>query len=123
MVPLMLGRREEEYKLAAAADAVTLTSRWEGTPYSLLEAIVWARPVVATTVNGCSEIVADGETGYLVPAGDAAARASRGLTLLNDPAMAARMGLTGRERVASHFSLLDTIACTESLYQRVSCIE
>jgi glycosyltransferase involved in cell wall biosynthesis len=116
----LLGWRNQAHRLMAAADIVTLTSRWEGSPYSLLEAMAWSRPVIATAVNGCSEIVAHGHTGFLAPPGDAAAWASHVLALLNDPAMAARMGRAGREQVEHGFSLRSTISRTESLYRRLS---
>jgi glycosyltransferase involved in cell wall biosynthesis len=62
----LLGRIDQAYRYMAAADIVTLTSRWEGLPYSLLEAMACSKPVVSTAVNGCQELVIDGETGFLV---------------------------------------------------------
>ena len=116
----LLGWREQGFKLAAAADVVTLTSRWEGTPYSLLEAMAWARPVVATAVNGCSEVILDGQSGFLAPPGDAALWARRVLDLLDDPEMAAAMGRRGRRRIEEAYSLRDTIARIERLYRQVA---
>jgi glycosyltransferase involved in cell wall biosynthesis len=116
----LLGWRDEAFKLMRAADVVSLTSRWEGAPYTLLEAMGWSRPVVATTVNGCSEIVVDGETGFLVPPGDTAAWAGRVVDLLSDPVRAAAMGRQGRRRVEERFSLRGMITRTERLYQRVA---
>ncbi|MBI1876741.1 MAG: glycosyltransferase, partial [Chloroflexi bacterium] len=63
----LLGWQDEAFRLIAAADLVTLTSHWEGIPYALLEAMAWARPVVATSVNGCPEVVIHKVTGLLVP--------------------------------------------------------
>jgi glycosyltransferase involved in cell wall biosynthesis len=116
----LLGWHAEGYRLLAAGDVVSLTSRWEGAPYSLLEAMAWSRPVVATAVNGCPEIVVDGETGYLVPPGDTAAWAGRVVELLRDPAKAAEMGRQGRRRVEEHFSLRDMAARLERLYEQVA---
>lgn len=114
------GWRDEASKLMAAADVVTLTSRWEGAPYTLLEAMAWSRPVVATAVNGCPEIVVDGGTGFLVPPGDTTTWAGRIIDLLEDPAMAAAMGRAGRRRVEERFSLRAIVARIESLYQQVA---
>jgi glycosyltransferase involved in cell wall biosynthesis len=116
----MLGWRDEAFRLMVAADVVSLTSRWEGMPYTLLEAMAWGRPVVATAVNGCPEIVVDAETGFLAPPGDTAAWAGRVADLLSDPAMAAGMGWQGRARVEERFSLQGVVARVESLYQRVA---
>jgi glycosyltransferase involved in cell wall biosynthesis len=112
------GRHDEAFKLMAAADVVSLTSCWEGVPYTLLEAMAWSRPVVATAVNGCPEIVVDGETGFLVPPGDTTAWARRITDLLSDPVMSDTMGQRGRRRVEERFSLRDMVTRTESLYQR-----
>jgi glycosyltransferase involved in cell wall biosynthesis len=116
----VMGWQDQGFRLAAAADIVTLTSRWEGTPYSMLEAMAWARPVVATAVNGCSELILDGQSGFLVPPGDTASWARRVLDLLDDPEMAAAMGRWGRRRVEEAYSLRATVARTESLYRQVA---
>jgi glycosyltransferase involved in cell wall biosynthesis len=116
----LLGWRDEAFRLMPAADVVTLTSRWEGTPYTLLEAMAWSRPVVATAVNGCPDIIVNGGTGFLVPPGDTTAWAGRIVDLLRDPAMAAAMGQQGRRRVEQRFSLREMVARTESLYQQVA---
>jgi len=115
----LLGWREDAFKLIAAADVVSLTSRWEGMPHVLLEAMAWSRPVVATAVNGCPEIVVDGTTGFLVLPGNTTTWAGRVLDLLNEPAKAAAMGRQGRERVEERFSLKEMIARIETLYLQV----
>lgn len=112
----LLGWRDEAFRLVAAADVVSLTSRWEGTPYALLEAMAWSRPVVATAVNGCPEIVVDEVTGFLVPPGDTTAWARRMIELLKDPARASAMGRRGRKRVEAKFTLQQMIADIEMQY-------
>lgn len=112
----LLGWRGDARTLMWAADVVTLTSHWEGTPHTLLEAMACARPVVATAVNGCPEIVVEGVTGFLVPPGDPAAWAGRVLSLLDDPERAREMGLQGRKRVEEHFSLARMVEQIERLY-------
>ena len=111
-----LGWQPDGFRIIGAADVVTLTSRWEGTPYALLEAMAWSRPVVATTVNGCPEIVVDGVTGFMVPPGDTTAWASRVSHLLNTPAHAEAMGQQGRKRVESKFTLQEMIAAIKDHY-------
>lgn len=118
-----LGWQPDAARLIGAADVVTLTSKWEGAPYALLEAMAWSRPVVATAVNGCPEIVVDGATGFLVPPGDTSAWASRVSYLLTTTAHAEAMGQRGRKRVEEQFTLKHMIERLEKLYcdMRHSC--
>lgn len=115
----LLGWRERAARLLATADLATLTSCWEGTPYALLEAMAWARSVVATAVNGCPEIVVEGQTGFLVPPGDVAAWAEAVATLLADGERAGAMGARGRQRVEECFTLERTVAGVEALYRHL----
>jgi glycosyltransferase involved in cell wall biosynthesis len=115
-----LGWRAEAHRFMPAADVITLTSRWEGIPFVLLEAMAWSRPVVATTVNGCPEIVDDGLTGYLVPPGDAATWAARVLDLVDNPALAAEMGRQGSGRVKERFDLSKITGRLAELYLDVA---
>jgi glycosyltransferase involved in cell wall biosynthesis len=112
----LAGWRNDAVRLMPAASVVTLTSRWEGNPYALLEAMAWARPVVATTVNGCPEIVVEGTTGFLVPPGEPEAWAGRVGALLADPDRARVLGRQGRKRLVERFSLPQMIARIEALY-------
>lgn len=116
----LLGWRDKASGLMSAANVVTLTSRWEGAPYTVLEAMACSRPVVATAVNGCPEMVVDGVTGYLVPPGNVTAWAERVADLLNDPARMVRMGQQGRERVEQSFALQEMVARIERLYLQVT---
>jgi glycosyltransferase involved in cell wall biosynthesis len=90
--------------LYAAMDVAVLTSRNEGTPVSLIEAGAAARPVVSTRVGGVDDVVRDGVTGVLTPAGDAEAIAAGVLGLLEDPGRARAMGQAAREQVPGRFS-------------------
>ncbi len=112
--------RKDAYRLIAGADIVTLTSLWEGMPYSLLEAMGWAKPVVATSVNGCPEIVSDGDSGLLVPPDDIQAWVRAVTQLLDHPEMAVKMGLEGRGLVEEKFSLPVMIRRMETVYQDVA---
>jgi glycosyltransferase involved in cell wall biosynthesis len=114
----LAGWRDDARSLLAAADVVTLTSRWEGTPYALLEAMAWSRPVVATTVNGCPEVIQEGQTGYLVSPGDTSSWADRVLALLSEPTIATAMGQRGRTRVEEQFTRQQMVDRIEGLYRR-----
>ncbi len=86
----------------AAADAVVLSSRTEGMPGVLIEAGLSTRPAVAFDVGAVSEVVVDGETGALAPAGDAAALAAAIQRVLAD---ADRMGAAAREHCLARFEI------------------
>ena len=71
---------------------------------SLLEAAAAGRPLIATDVPGCREIVLPGKTGLLVPVGDAAALAGAIETLANSPELRARFGAAARNLAAERFA-------------------
>lgn len=76
----------------------------EATSIAALEGSASARPVVASRLGGLPEVIADGESGLLVPPGDARALAEALATLVADPAAAERMGAAGARRIAAEHS-------------------
>lgn len=82
----LLGARRDVAALMAQANLLVMTSAWEGLPITLIEAARSALPAVATAVGGCDDIVLNGETGLLVPPGDADATATAVIDLLSAPA-------------------------------------
>ncbi len=101
---LFLGLRHDVPRLLAAADVFLLTSVSEGIPLTLIEAMAAGLPVVATRVGGVGEVVEDGTTGLLAPAGDDAALARHRLRLACAPGEARGMGRLGRARAEALFS-------------------
>ncbi len=114
----LLGRRDDVPALMSAADACVMSSDWEGLPMLLLEAASASLPTVATDVAGNGEVVVDGETGYLVPAGDpmALARAMERVMDLTDAGRSA-LGEAGREHVAARFDLVMIADRWEAIYE------
>jgi len=98
----LLGR-EALARLYATASVFALPTLREAFGLSLLEAMVFALPVVATRVEAIPEIVADGETGHLVAPRDPPALARALGALLADPAQARRLGAAGRARSLARF--------------------
>jgi glycosyltransferase involved in cell wall biosynthesis len=99
-----LGLRHDVPRLLAAADLFLLTSISEGIPLTLIEAMAGGVPVVATRVGGVGEVVEDGQTGLLAPAGDDAGLARHLLRLAGAPGEAHEMGRRGRARAEAFFS-------------------
>jgi glycosyltransferase involved in cell wall biosynthesis len=100
---LFLGYRSDVPSLMAAADVIAVPSRAEGLPLVVLEAMALARPVVAARVGGVPDVVRHGETGFLVTPDAPVPLAERLLELLDDPALATRMGDAGARLVRARY--------------------
>jgi glycosyltransferase involved in cell wall biosynthesis len=111
-----LGWRRDLERIYADATVVALTSRNEGSPVSLIEAMAAARPVVATGVGGVPDLVEDGVTGCLVPPDDPAALAASLVALLRDPERGRALGAAGRARVARTFAAERLVDDVDALY-------
>jgi glycosyltransferase involved in cell wall biosynthesis len=113
----LLGWREDLTRVYATIDVCVSSSRNEGTPVSLIEAMAAGRAVIATRVGGVSDIVANGETGILVPPGDVEALAGAMATLANDVALRSRLGRLARERTAARFGYERLVDDIDQLYK------
>jgi sugar transferase (PEP-CTERM/EpsH1 system associated) len=111
-----LGQVKDVPALLGRAGLFVLSSITEGISLALLEAMACGLPVVATRVGGNAEVVADGETGRLVPPAQAKELAAAIAELLSDPAAARRMGEAGRRRALEQFDLRRMVAAYETLY-------
>jgi glycosyltransferase involved in cell wall biosynthesis len=101
----LTGERNDVPAQLADADVFVLSSKSEGLPVSVLEAMAAGLPVVASAVGGLAELVVDGETGLLVPSGDADELAAALGRLVADRELRRRMGSAGRERAERLFDL------------------
>lgn len=114
---LWAGYRDDTPQVMAALDVLVLPSvRPEPFGMVVLEAMATGKPVVATAHGGPLETVRDGETGYLVPPGEATALAAALVRLAQQPDLRRRLGQAGRERVCRHFTLAGHVAAFEQLY-------
>jgi glycosyltransferase involved in cell wall biosynthesis len=114
----LTGYRTDADSLLAAADVATLSSTAEGIGGVLIDALSFGTPVVATRASGFVEVVRHGETGLLVPVGDADAFGEAVAAILLDPAMARRMSDAG-PRDATRFSIENTVEGTLEVYRKV----
>jgi len=114
-----LGRAESVANLLSVSDVCVLSSKAEGFSNSILEYMAAGRAVVATDVGGAREAIVEGETGYIVPAGNDELMAERIIGLLRDPLKAQSMGEQGRRVVEEKFSSQALLRNTEALYERL----
>jgi glycosyltransferase involved in cell wall biosynthesis len=112
------GHRSDIPDVLGAIDILGISSLYEGTPLALFEAMAAGKAIVSTAVDGCREVLSDGETGLLVPAGDPAALADALLRVIETPSL--RESLSASARAASR--RYDVRACVdqmEALYDEV----
>jgi L-malate glycosyltransferase len=112
-----LGVRSDVPEILRALDVFALTSVSEASSLTLLEAMASGVPVVVTAVGGNPELVRHGIDGLHVPRGDASATAAAILQILDDPALASRMGQAARQRVMDRYQLAATVAAYHRLYR------
>jgi glycosyltransferase involved in cell wall biosynthesis len=115
---IFTGVRKDARALMGAADAVVLSSRWEGLPLTALEALASGTPLVATSVRGLRELLTDGEDALLVPE-DPEALASAIRRVLDDRELAARLSQAGR-RVEGAGSDSELVAGFLAIYEKLA---
>jgi glycosyltransferase involved in cell wall biosynthesis len=108
------GERGDVEAILRTASLFWLTSRWEGMPNVVLEAMASGVPVVATDVGGTREIIRSGRDGFIVPA-DGSAFVSHSRTLLSDVSLRQRMAAAARER-AEEFSVRRMVEALAQVY-------
>ena len=107
---ILTGMRSDIPQLLAVFDIFTLPSWREGMPRTIIEAMLMAKPVVATDIRGSREEVVAGKTGLLVPTRDADALAQAFITLIHDAPLRARMGQAGRARALALYDEAQVVA-------------
>lgn len=114
------GECDSVAELLEISDVCVLSSRAEGFSNAILEYMAAGRPVVATNVGGAGEMIVDGETGFLVDAGDDTEMAKKITQLLNEPETAKKMGERGKNIVTEKFSRETQLQNTLDLYSRLT---
>lgn len=113
------GARDDVPDVMRGLDCFVLPSLTEGISNTILEAMACGLPVLATRVGAGAELVVEGLTGSLVPAGDVVALANGLCRIAANRPAAAAMGRAGRLRIEERFSLPAMVAAYESVYRRV----
>lgn len=114
-----LGERADVPEIMAASDLFVLPSLNEGLSMAMLEAMSLGLPVVATDVGGASDILANGETGWLIPSGDVGALVGAIDAALSDPEQARTYATRAQAQVRRDFSIETHVQRLETIYRQV----
>jgi glycosyltransferase involved in cell wall biosynthesis len=113
------GLRTDVPQLLKLMDVFLLTSRWEGIPRVVLEAMIAGVPVVSTSVGGVPEVVEHGQSGLLAPSGDTESLADNVLALINEPETARLMAERAEQRITDEFDLACVVSRHAQIYEEL----
>ncbi len=116
----MLGMVSDVPGVLSAADVYVMPSLWEGWPLALGEAMSASLPAIGTDVPGIRDLIVPEQTGLLVERQDAEALAAAIGRLVEDGALRARFGAAGRCRIVDQFTIEQTVAAHERLYDEIA---
>ncbi len=116
----LLCRETNVLQYYSIMDIFILTSLWEGMPYSVLEAMFYRKPVVATNVVGTRDIIQNNINGILIPPRDPKTLSDTILQLLNNPKERFRLGRNGKRTIIKHHMMINRIHDFEKIYQKFS---
>lgn len=114
------GERSDVAVLMRRMDVFVISSHHEGSTTTAIEAMASRLPVVATNVGAVGEVVADRETGFLVPPGDPVALAAAVEALVDDAQLRANFAVAGRKRFDDQFSLAVALCKRALIYRRAA---
>jgi sugar transferase (PEP-CTERM/EpsH1 system associated) len=112
------GARNDVADIMRGLHAFVLPSLAEGISNTILEAMASSLPVIATAVGGNADLVAHGQTGYIVPAADPQAMADQLISLASNPGVALSLGQAGRLRVLNSFSMQAMVSTYQGVYDQ-----
>lgn len=112
----LLGWRQDMAVIFSRADIFCMTSLWEGLPMALVEAMAAGLPSVVNAVDGCKDVIRDGQNGFLVAPGSPEVTAKKIIQLLEDPVLAQNMGTLARKSLGQDFDTNTMVSDHETLY-------
>jgi glycosyltransferase involved in cell wall biosynthesis len=116
----LLGWQDRASQLMAACDLLLLSSRWEGMPRVVMEAMASRKPVVTTAVEGASELLGDLAAQQMVPQDDARGFVERVVAIAHDPVLATQLGARNRQRIIDCFHVDRTVSAYRRLYESLT---
>ncbi|MBI4825082.1 MAG: glycosyltransferase [Nitrospirae bacterium] len=116
---IFTGFQSDALSYINSMDIFAMTSEKEGFPRVLLEAMLMNKPAAAFDAAGVSELVVDGETGYLIPSGNISSFSKSLSKLIEDRDMRIRYGEKGRERIIDNFSIDRYINGVENVFDEI----
>jgi len=116
----MLGMVADVPAVLSAADIYVMPSLWEGWPLALGEAMSASLPAIGTNVPGIRDLIVPEQTGLLIERKDAGALAGAIGRLVADESLRVRLGSAGRRRIVDQFTIEQTIAAHERLYEEIA---
>lgn len=111
--------REEVYEYYKKATVCVFPSIWENFPYTCLEAMAWAKPIVASQAGGISEMIEDRKSGILIKPKDSRGLAESLIELLKSKDLRGRLGREARERTTKVFSAENIVENTLETYRKI----
>lgn len=114
----LLGFRDDVARILPILTITAMSSLWEGLPLAFLEAMSAGKPIVANDIDGASDVVVNGETGFLVTPHQPQEMAERILALLKDESLCNEMGRVAQER-SDYYSLQRMVGKVGSLYKEL----
>lgn len=115
---IFAGHRTDIPAVLAATDALCISSHYEGTPLVLFEAMAAGKAVVSTAVDGCREVLTDGETGLLTPPSDPRALGEGVTRVLRDDDLRARLASAART-LSSRYDIRACVSRMQNIYDEV----
>jgi glycosyltransferase involved in cell wall biosynthesis len=117
------GHVKDTASLYAASDVLLMTSKFEGTPLTILEAMAMRLPIVAPRLDGIGEILKDGVDGLLIDSQDPARYADAVARLFKEPALGTQLATEAEKNVRQNFSAQAMAGAVETIYERCLSVE